>query len=82
MDDFIFLTDEGFTFQPDSDATTPDIENMQVIGFSSGRTADEAFDNLLNTYAYLKDTSFKTIFCYKLDKHYEENRKEYEIRAQ
>ncbi|MGD8403745.1 MAG: hypothetical protein PVJ21_08800 [Anaerolineales bacterium] len=81
MDNYIFLTDEGYTFQPDTDATTPDIENLQVIGFSNGNTADEAFDNLLDTHAYLKDTSFKRIFCYKLDKQYEENRKEYDIDA-
>ena len=79
MDNFIFLTTEGYTFQPDSDAPTPDIENMQVIGISSGSSSDEAFDNLLSTHAYLRDTSFKNIFCYKLDEHYEENRKEYNI---
>jgi hypothetical protein len=79
MDNYIFLTTEGYTFQPDSEAETPDIENMQVIGFSSGSTADEAFDNLLNTHSFLRDTSFKSIFCYKLDKNYEESRKEYNI---
>lgn len=82
MDNYIFLTTEGYTFQPDSDAATPDIENLQVIGFSSGDTADEAFDNLLSTHAYLKETSFESIICYKLDKHYEENRKEYNLRPQ
>ena len=43
MDNFIFLTAEGYTFQPDSDAKTPDIENLQVIGFASGVTSDEAY---------------------------------------
>jgi hypothetical protein len=81
MDNFIFLTTEGYTFQPNSDAATPDIENMQVIGFSNGDTADEAFENLLNTHAYLRDTSFKRVFCYKLDKDYEKDRKEYDIDA-
>jgi hypothetical protein len=82
MDNYIFLTIEGYTFQPDSDAVTSDIENMQVIGISNGSTADEAFDNLLDTHAYLKDTSFKHIFCYKLDKDYEKDSKEYDIVAQ
>lgn len=81
MENFIFLTDEGYTFQPNSSSDTPDIENLQVIGFSIGSTADEAFDNLLSTHAYLRDTSFKNIFCYKLDEHYEDNRKEYYIGA-
>lgn len=82
MDDYIFLSAEGYTFQPDSNAETPDIDNLQVIGFSRGGTADEAFDNLLIAHAYLKETSFESIFCYKLDKHYEENRREYNLRPQ
>jgi hypothetical protein len=81
MDYYIFLTTEGYNFQPNSDAITPDIENMQVIGFSKGNTTDEAFDNLLIAHSYLKETSFNRIFCYKLDNQYEENRKDYEIGA-
>ena len=76
MDNFIFLTDEGYTFQPNSDSEMYDIENMQVIGFSRGLTADDAFTNLLNAHSYLRATSFENIFCYKLDKHYEETRKD------
>ncbi|GAG60875.1 unnamed protein product, partial [marine sediment metagenome] len=30
MKKFIFITSEGFTFQPDNDDYEPDIENMQV----------------------------------------------------
>lgn len=80
MDNFIFLTDEGYTFQPDSDSEIADIENLQVVGFSSGLTVDDAFANLLNLYPYLKDTSFENIFCYKLDAHYEETRRDFCIR--
>jgi len=77
MDKFIFLTDEGYTFQPDSDSEIPDIENLQVIGFSIGLSADDAFAKLLNVQSYLKETSFNNIFCYKLDVHYEETRKDF-----
>jgi len=77
MDNFIFLTDEGYTFQPDSDSEIPDIENLQVVGFSSGLSADDAFANLVNLYPYLKETSFENIFCYRLDAHYEETRKDF-----
>lgn len=34
---YIFITFEGFTFQPYSESDVPDIENMQVIGFSEGK---------------------------------------------
>jgi len=81
MNNYIFLTTEGSTFQPDSNAEIPDIENLQVIGFSSGVTADEAFDSFMSTNAYLTETSFENIFCYKLDKHYEESRKEFNLRT-
>jgi hypothetical protein len=31
MDNYIFLTDEGYTFQPDSESDVPDIENLLAI---------------------------------------------------
>ena len=46
MKDFIFITFEGYTFQPNSESDIPDIENMQVIGFSKGLNSKEAFENL------------------------------------
>ena len=80
MHNYIFLTDEGYTFQPDSEANMPNIENLQVIGFSSGSTANEAFENLVKTHAYLEETTFDNIFCYKLDAHYEKNRRDFHLK--
>ena len=79
MDNYIFLTSEGYTFQPNSDAESSDIENLQVLGFAMGIDSDEAYNNLLITNPYLKHTSFKEIFCYKLDKDYEQTRKDYNL---
>ena len=79
MDNYIFLTNEGHTFQPNSDTETPDIENLQVIGFSMGANSDEAYKNLLKECAYLKKTTFKEIFGYKLDKDYQQTRKDYNL---
>jgi hypothetical protein len=79
MDHYIFLTSEGYTFQPNSDSESPDIENLQVIGFAMGASADEAYKDLLITNSYLKETSFKEIFCYRLDKDYEQTRKDYKL---
>ncbi|MDY0320249.1 MAG: hypothetical protein RBR23_00825 [Arcobacteraceae bacterium] len=64
--DFIFITFEGFTYQPDSESDVPDIENMQVIGFSKGMDIQEAFENIKNGSSYLKDTSFDEIIGIEL----------------
>jgi len=80
MDDYIFLTQEGYTFQPDSDSELPNIENLQVIGFSNGTTADKAYNNLLLDCPYLKETAFNEIFCYRLSKRFEKSRKDYNLK--
>jgi len=67
LHDYIFLTSEGTTFQPDSKSMEPDIENLQVIGFSNGVNARDAFERLLNDNKYLLDTSFDEIFGMQLD---------------
>ncbi len=46
---YIFLTLDGYTFQPDSKSVEPDIENLQVVGFAFGVNSKEAFQNLLST---------------------------------
>ncbi len=74
MGKYIFLTDEGTTFQPNSISDFPDIENLQVIGFASGENSKEAFSNLLKENKYLKKTSFTNIFSYKMDNNYEETK--------
>lgn len=43
MRHFIFLTQEGYTFQPNSESATPDIENLQVLGTASGADEQNAF---------------------------------------
>lgn len=45
---FIFITREGYTYQPGSESAGPDIENCQVIGFAEGRDMEEAFENLIS----------------------------------
>lgn len=67
LHDYIFLTSEGSTFQPDSKSMEPDIENLQVIGISNGVNARDAFERLLNDNKYLLDTSFDEIFGMQLD---------------
>ena len=66
MNKYIFITDEGMTYQPDSDSIEPDCENSQVIGFSNGANEKEAFDKLLKQNTYLKDTNFCEIYCYQV----------------
>ena len=70
--DFIFITFEGYTFQPNNESDIPDIENMQVIGFSKGLNSKEAFENLKIKSSYLKETNFNEIISMELkDKKFE-----------
>jgi hypothetical protein len=79
MASYIFLTSEGSTFQPDSESENPDIENLQVIGFSDGPSPDEAFRRLLEECSYLLETTFEVIFCYELAEDYEMRRRDYRL---
>ena len=45
---YIFISAEGYTFQPESDFVEPEIENCQVLGFGIGENPQEAFDSFLN----------------------------------
>lgn len=75
MNNFIFITNEGYTYQPNSESIEPDIENCQVLGFSSGKNEEEAFTNLLEKNEYLKETSFNQIISYQLSVNSDQNKK-------
>jgi len=75
MKNYIFLTTEGYTFQPSTNSIEPDIENAQVIGFSSGLNEEDAFKTLLETNEYLLETEFNEIFCYPLEDNYSKSKK-------
>ena len=66
MKNYIFITEEGVTYQPNSTSPEPDIENCQVIGFVKGNNEDEAFKNLKKENEYLLDTNFNQIICMEL----------------
>jgi Tfp pilus assembly PilM family ATPase len=66
MGEYIFLTTEGSTFQPNSTSYEPDIENMQVIGFAEGDTVQDASRKLLELNEYLATTNFDEIFAIQL----------------
>jgi len=46
MKSYIFITEEGTSYQPNSISPEPDIDNCQVIAFAKGKNEDEAFINL------------------------------------
>ncbi len=72
MEKYIFLTTEGFTYQPNSASSEPDIENMQVIGFSQGDTVQDALRKLLELNEYLVNTNFDEIFAIQLENDHRE----------
>jgi hypothetical protein len=79
MNTYIFLTDEGYTFQPEPGAEPIEIENLQLIGTAKGLDANTAYRNLLAENPQIEETSFQRIFCYQLDKENEGNRKDYNL---
>jgi len=69
--EYIFLTIEGHTLQPDNLVFHEDeIDNIQVVGFGSGANEDEAFQDLIKHYSYLLESKFNEVFCYELDADY------------
>lgn len=66
MKSYIFISEEGTTYQPNSMSPEPDIENCQVIGFAKGKDEDEAFKKLTKENDYLLDTNFNEIICIEL----------------
>jgi hypothetical protein len=66
MNKYIFITAEGSTYQPNSDCSEPDIENMQVMGFGQGYTARDAIKKLLKMNEYLVNTDFNEIIAIQL----------------
>ncbi|WBW96238.1 hypothetical protein [Oceanirhabdus sp. W0125-5] len=80
INQYIFLTHEGYTYQPNSESIEPDIENLQVIGIAAGENSDEAFRNLFKEREYLKETSFDNIFSYRLFENHKETYREHSIK--
>jgi len=68
---YIFITAEGYTFQPESTSIEPDIENCQVIGFAKGENPKQAFQNMIQENKNLLETTFDELICYEL-KDYDE----------
>jgi hypothetical protein len=66
MRHFIFLTQEGYTFQPNNESATPDIENLQVLGNANGTDEQNAFDNLIKENEYLLDTDYEDVIAIEL----------------
>lgn len=38
---YLFITTEGYTYQPNSESIEPDVENCQVIASAEGGTIDD-----------------------------------------
>lgn len=79
MNKYIFLTTEGYTYQPNSESIEPDCDNAQLLGKTEGNNQEEAFENLLKKYQYLKDSNFEEVYCYQLADNYEETMKSFII---
>ncbi len=63
---YIFVTPEGYTYQPNSESIEPDIENLQVLGFGEGADPQQAFERFLTQREWIRQTSFSEVLCYEL----------------
>lgn len=70
LNKYIFITNEGYTYQPNSSSLEPDCENAQVLGIVIGENENDALKNLLEQNTYLRDSDFNNVYCYKLDSNY------------
>jgi len=75
MKSYIFLTDEGYTFQPETGEEPVEIESLQTIGIAKGPDAMDAYRNLLAKNPHLQERKFEKIFCYQVDEPVREDRK-------
>lgn len=67
MNYYIFITNEGNTYQPNTKALEPDCNNSQVLGIAFGNDEEEAFKNLKDQNSYLLNSFFNELYCYKLE---------------
>lgn len=80
MNNYIFLTDNGYTFQPETEAEPVEIENLQVIGFAKGTDGISAYRNLLADNPNLQETNFERIFCFQWDKDFEGSKRGFSLK--
>ena len=75
MNSYIFLTDEGYTFQPETEEEPVVIDSLQTIGTARGTDAMNAYRNLLAENPQLQEKRFEKIFCYQVEEPVKENGK-------
>jgi hypothetical protein len=67
MNSYIFLTDEGYTFQPETEDEPVVIDSLQTIGTARGTDAMDAYRNLLAETPQLAERKYEKVFCYQVD---------------
>ncbi len=70
MNKYIFLTDEGYTYQPNSTSDIPDCEISQVLGIVESENEEMALEKLLEENIYIKRSNFCNVYCYKLSNNF------------
>ena len=57
MRQYLFFTNEGFTYDPNNKK----LHSMQILGDASGRDVLEAFKNFKHNQSYLLEYAFKEV---------------------
>ena len=66
MKEYIFITSEGYTFQPESDFVESEMDNLQVLGLSKGLNTNNAIENFMQDNKFLKELNFDNVLVFEL----------------
>ncbi|MFA5831483.1 MAG: hypothetical protein WC878_06665 [Candidatus Paceibacterota bacterium] len=66
MKKYIFYTTGGFTFQSNSNAIYPDVENCQILGWTKGYNPKKAFEFLKKECPWLCGSTFNEVIASEL----------------
>ena len=62
---FLFITPDGVTYSSPKHIY-PDVDNLQILGYSEGVNEEEAFDSFIQENKWISDTDFKEVICIEI----------------
>jgi hypothetical protein len=62
---FLFLTPDGVTYSS-AEKLYPDVDNLQVLGWSEGKSEEDALNNFLGSNTWFLETDFREVICVEI----------------
>ncbi len=64
---FLFITPDGIAYSS-SEKLSPDVDNLQVLGYGKGKNEEDALKNFLRSNMWIFNTNFDEIICVEIKK--------------